>query len=305
MDAVSLFAGGGGLDLGFIRAGGRVVKAYELDRVACEAYPRITGHSLIDELDLSRHDINKLPDAEGFMGGPPCQDFSEAGRKAGAAGLRNLWPITIEIVRAKRPTWFLFENVRGMVTNHKEYFDSIIDELRQLGYQVEWRVLNAADYGVPQTRMRVFIAGRRDGQPWQWPKQTHYENGGFGIRRWVSWGEALSEWSKGDLKPSALPAWILTKYPRRGMFETLPDNGLFPGENLRKTRNHIEIWKPAMTITNATHHCRRVMLNCQVYKLDAKGAAILQTLPAWLTDLKVIGNAVPPLLAQRIFEAAA
>lgn len=303
-NVVSLFSGGGGLDLGLIRAGGHIERAYEWDDAACAAYPSITGHGGIEQADLAQFELGKLPDAEGMIGGPPCQDFSKAGRHGGSEGAKNLWPVAIEAVRIKRPAWFLFENVPGLVINHNAYFNLIIDELTQIGYRVDWRILNSADYGVPQKRLRVFIVGRLDQNVWQWPKPSHFERGAFGIPRWISWGEALAEWSKGDIKPSELPEWILKKYPREGMFETLPRNGLFPGENLRKGKNHIEIWQPAMTITNATHHCRRIMLDTKVYKLDAAGAAILQGLPNSVTDLRVIGNAVPPTMAEAIFRAA-
>lgn len=302
-EVISLFSGCGGFDLGLLRSGGKVVKAYELDKQACEAYERVTQND-IEQQDLAALDMMLLSDCDGIIGGPPCQDFSQAGRNAGSSATRNLWPVTLRAVKLNRPRWFLFENVPNLARRHKLYFRSLIEEFSSIGYRVDWRILNAANYGVPQTRERLFIAGMLDGSTWRWPTPTHFENAGWGFKRWISWYEALKDWVD-DAPPHYLPQWILKKYENRGLFDSVPENAYFPGENMRIHRQHREVWEPATTVTNGTNHVRRVVVNGRVFKLDERGAASLQTLPAnaGLKNVQ-IGNAVPPVMAEAIFRAA-
>lgn len=304
MNVLSLFSGGGGLDLGAIQVGLSIVAAFELDPRACAAYPLVTGQTEINQTDLTKYDLTKLPDAEGIVGGPPCQDFSIAGRKAGSEGARNLWPVAISAVRVKRPDWYLFENVKGLVWLHKNrpYFEGILAALRQLGYTVDHRLLNAADFGVSQTRERVFIVGRRDGKQWTWPQPTHFKKGGIGMPRWNGWGDALGNWIGSGPTEAQLPAWILRKYPRKGFWETFPDNGYFGNQEMRHDLQHRLNWQPAFTVCASNHGRERVLHEGTIYKVDNAAKCLLQTLP-FIDDAQVIGNAVPPALARAIFNA--
>lgn len=104
MNALSLFSGCGGLDLGFVRAGGEVVAAHEFDLKACATYERVMGHP-IQQSDLTLIDVRTLPDTEGIIGGPPCQPFSlstSQQQNMGPSSSKNLWPQTLGIVRIKR-----------------------------------------------------------------------------------------------------------------------------------------------------------------------------------------------------------
>lgn len=344
MSVVSLFAGCGGLDLGAIRAGQTITTAYELDQAACDVYPEVTGHPVVEQCDLTRFDLAMLPDAEGIIGGPPCQDFSVAGRKAGADGARNLWPVAIRAVEVKRPDWFLFENVKGLMylKRNRPYFQYILKTFEQLGYRVDWRLLNAADYGVPQTRERVFVVGRRDGHEWNWPKPTHFEKGGMGFPRWISWYAALKEWLATEPERTTIPEWVINKYRHDGLFSLFPDSGFFNAHPMHHDKQHRPMDKPAFTIvasnkhracvllpeglysggwTNAQDQHRdmrrpswtvcasnklvdRILVAGDVFRVDVTARCILQTLPTVVNECYLIGNAVPPLWAESIFKAA-
>ena len=221
---LSIFSGCGGFDLGLIRAGagGQVIGAYDVSEAACRNYERIMPGHQVTQADLTRLNPRFLPDADMIIGGPPCQAFSEGNAdRPGEGSVLNLWPTTLNIVKVKRPARFLFENVRGLVKDHPAYFWSLLNDFRLMGYNVDWKLLNAADYGVPQTRHRVFIAGWRPGlMTWQWPEPTHHNRPyqetlwGDAKRPWVSWDVALSDWLREEHERCDLPPWIMKKVGR-------------------------------------------------------------------------------------------
>lgn len=303
MNAIEVFAGIGGMspppDTGI-----NVIKAYEWDRAACDVYERIAGHP-IEQCDLSVRDMSSLPSCDLIFGGPPCQEFSSGGKRAGADGVRNMWPVAVEAVRVKRPAMFVFENVKGLIQGkHRPYFESVLKSFRDMGYTVAWRLLNAADYGVPQTRERVFIVGRRDGLRIEWPAETHWNrNAGMFYSRWVSWGAALQDWlSTAELYTKPFPNWLMKIYDG-----TLPDTAMFDGhqKGSGKTRQHRGMDEPSFTlVASNAKSVVRMKIGEAVYRLDVSGMAILQTLPhvAGLS-IRQIGNSVPPMMAAALFRS--
>lgn len=201
--AIDIFAGAGGASLGLRRAGFREVAAVEYDADACatlRAALEADGHdpSIVIEGDV--REVTGLPAADLWWASPPCQDFSTAGSVRGSDGDRNGWPWLLALAdRSSRPGTLIAENVRGLLM-HREgcgvgcprcYFDGwLLPELRKRWRCVSWRLLNAADYGVPQCRRRVIVVA--SDTPYRWPSPTHAEHPGlFGERPWVSMGEAL------------------------------------------------------------------------------------------------------------------
>lgn len=297
---LSLCVGCGGLDLGAIRAGLIPTAAYEIDKAACAAYERVTGHP-VQQADVTRLDPSSLPDADWLIAGPPCQDFSVSGRRRKEDGERNLFPQMLEVVRVKRPARFVFENVPGLVAT--TYLHSLIQTLTGYGYRVEYRVLNAANFGVAQTRERVFLVGRRDGQAWQWPTPTHSQHPDlWGSRQWVGAIDVLADWfPRAAVKP--LPKWLISRLP-----DPVPDNVIY-ARQLSHTQHRTPTWRPlhhpAFTITSSDGgNDQPAMWNGQPYRLDASAAARLQGLPDVKIPIRIVGNAVPPLLAETLIRAA-
>lgn len=160
-DVLSLFAGIGGFDLAYKRAGATIVGHAEIDeRCAALLADKFPGVPLTKDV----RDVNACAgDADIIVGGFPCQDVSVAGRRAGLAGERSgLWHEYARIVESARPRWVVVENVAGLLSsNGGADFGTVLGALVELGYGVAWRVLDAQFFGVPQRRRRVFIVGHR------------------------------------------------------------------------------------------------------------------------------------------------
>lgn len=182
LTAVELFAGGGLMRLGVEHAGIKTIWANDFDKNACRAHEHNFGAGSISQGDITQISLGDIPNADIVIGGPPCQDFSTAGKGAGEEGERGklVWRY-LEIIAAKKPKAFLFENVKGLTQKkHRHTLDALLVKFEEIGYDVTWRIINAWDYGVAQTRERVFIVGiRKDmGMAYKWP-QTEFLTTGY------------------------------------------------------------------------------------------------------------------------------
>jgi DNA (cytosine-5)-methyltransferase 1 len=162
LTVLELFCGGGIGAVGFKAAGYDIIKAIDFDKSAVKAY-RYNFGDYVEQADINEIDIESLPKTDVIFGGPPCQDYSLAGKGEGERGERGklVWRY-LDIIAAKKPKAFVFENVKGLVTKkHRHTFESLIEKFNEIGYEISWRVINAWDYGVAQKRERVFIVGIR------------------------------------------------------------------------------------------------------------------------------------------------
>lgn len=162
-----MFAGIGGLRAGLTRAGGfSCIGHSEIDKYAEASYQAIhhIQESEVYYPDARTIEPNTMPDFDLLCGGFPCQSFSIAGRRRGFEDARGtLFFELARIAAAKRPRYLLFENVPGLLSHDQgKTFSVILQTLCELGYGVEWAVLNSKDYGVPQSRRRVFLVGYLD-----------------------------------------------------------------------------------------------------------------------------------------------
>ena len=198
--AMDLFSGAGGISQGFKKAGFQIVQAVECDPHAAKTYQR--NHP---ETDLIELPIEKVDPAQCMMrlgirpgdltvliGGPPCQGFSESNRRTRTLDnpRNHLYKEFVRFLAAFQPAWLVMENVAGLKTLSKaSVLERIIKKCRKLGYVVEWKVLNAAEYGVPQMRRRLFIVGNRLGLPVQFPEATH----GREKKPWITVRQAIGD----------------------------------------------------------------------------------------------------------------
>lgn len=286
--AVDLFAGCGGLALGF-EAAGFDTHGFELLPDACATYRRNLG-GMCTEVELTS--TTDLPRADVVIGGPPCQPFSVGGRQLGLADARDGFPIFISAVERLRPRAFMFENVRGLVYRNRWYLDEIVSALEGFGYQLEMRMLNAKQFGVPQNRERVFVVGHQGGFRFPEPIPA----------RPITAGEALAELAEQIPAESKFLTASMDAYVAR--YETA-------SKCVRPRDLHLD--RPARTLTcrnlaGATGDMHRIRLaDGRRRRLTTREAARLQSFPDWFefvggetSTFNQIGNAVPPLLALHV-----
>ncbi|MES2164628.1 MAG: DNA (cytosine-5-)-methyltransferase [Pseudomonadota bacterium] len=181
LTALSLFAGGGGLDLGFERAGFEHLSSYEILDICGETLrtnrPSWDVHSGSVDGDVRAAAFSRYRGVDIVHGGPPCQPFSIAGKQAGADDPRNMWPDFVRCVLQTRPRAFIAENVPGLLDSKFESFiNEYINRPLEGAYTIFRFKLAAHDFGVPQARRRVFFVGfraARDAARWVQPQPTH------------------------------------------------------------------------------------------------------------------------------------
>lgn len=178
MKVISLFSGAGGMDLGFVESGFEIVWANDFDLDATRTYSHNIGNHIVHG-DITKIKSEDIPYGKGeidvIIGGFPCQGFSVANNKRSIEDERNfLYREMLRVIKDKEPKYFVAENVKGILSlHHGKVFELIKSDFKELGYNLEARLLNSADYGVPQQRERVIIIGNRINKPITFPKQTH------------------------------------------------------------------------------------------------------------------------------------
>lgn len=182
--AIDIFAGAGGMSLGFEQAGFRVVQAIEQNSKAAATYRHNNPTADVVEDDIRNLDpaeclrrVGLRPgEATALIGGVPCQGFSESNRRTRTSRNKqnHLYREFIRFLEVIRPAWFVIENVAGLRTMEKGVIlKRIVAKCKKLGYRVECKELNAAHYGVPQVRRRIFIIGNRIGAPITFPEESY------------------------------------------------------------------------------------------------------------------------------------
>lgn len=165
LTSVEICAGAGGQALGLEQAGFEHVAAVEIDRHACNTLRANRPEWNVVEGDVVRWIKDHAAEYAGVdlvAGGVPCPPFSKAGKQLGAADERDLFPAMIELVKVTRPRAVMIENVRGLLDPvFDSYRDGVTRRLRALGYSLQWKLLQASDYGVAQLRPRVIAVGVR------------------------------------------------------------------------------------------------------------------------------------------------
>lgn len=313
---LSLFAGAGGLDLGFEKAGFEIVYANEYDKSIWETYEK--NHTTpLDHRDIRKIDSSELPDCDGIIGGPPCQSWSEAGSLKGINDSRGqLFYDFIRILKDKKPKFFVAENVSGMLSKrHQEAVDNFIKLFEEAGYEMHIQLLNANDYDVPQDRLRVFYVGfRKDLKVnFQFPEPLSHK-------------PTLKD-TIYDLKDNAIPT--LDKNKTNGDKCKFPNHEYMTGSfsTIYMSRNRVRNWdEPSFTIQAGGRHAPlhpqapkmiQVEKNKRIFepgkedlyrRLSVRECARIQTFPDDFifyyndvaTAYKMIGNAVPVNLAKAV-----
>lgn len=315
---LSLFAGAGGLDLGFEKAGFDIIYANEYDKSIWETYEK-NHKTPLDHRDIRKIKSNELPDCDGIIGGPPCQSWSEAGSLKGINDSRGqLFFDFIRILKDKKPKFFVAENVSGMLSKrHQEAVENFISLFEDAGYEMHIKLLNANDFNVPQDRLRVFYVGfRKDLKvKFEFPEPFDYK---------PTLKDAIF-----DLKESAIPAGKKNK--TNGDNCKISNHEYMTGtySTIYMSRNRVRSWdEPSFTIQAGGRHAPihpqapkmiEIDKNKRIFvpgkeklyrRLSVRECARIQTFPDdfifYYNDLatayKMIGNAVPVNLAKAVAE---
>lgn len=364
--AVELCAGAGGLALGLSEAGFSSKAVVEIDKRACETLRAnrdlSDGRSRwqVTQADITEMAFTSFSGVDLLSAGAPCQPFSIGGRLRGTDDHRNLFPDVIRAIGQCRPRGFMLENVRGLLfPRARPYFDYLLSHLRMpsvefpedgsweeahrfLGlifaedaeYRVSWRLLNAADYGLAQHRMRLVIVGFRadvDDSDWEWPAPTHSRDALIealhGDDYWVEHGgdatvrarvrESLppATLERDDVAPWVTLRQLLTTLgpPRQ---QDAGDRHFFvPGARLYKKHNGSALDWPSKTVKAGVNGApggeHIVHLDDGSFRyLTVRECATLQGFPSnyWFPEqrrpaMRLIGNAVPVTVAEAVGRA--
>lgn len=375
MRSVELFAGAGGLAMGMSRAGFQHAAVVEWDNDACETFrhnQRLHAHD-VDEWPLFQGDARSFDysviggDVMVVSGGPPCQPFSMGGKARGNTDERDMFPEAVRAVRELRPKAFIFENVKGLLREtFLSYFEYVLLQLShpdvtrlareswgehrarlernhtskraRPAYNVVHRLLNAADYGVPQKRERVFLVGFRSDidAHWSFPEATHTEAAML-RDQWVT-GEYWERHRVANRHRPGLSTQLRCRVDRlrdiplfeatpwvtvRDAISDLPDPEMIPrnavpnhvfNPGARSYAGHTgsPLDLPAKTLKAGDHGVpggenMLVKLDGSVRYFTAREAARLQTFPddfifpgSWSETMRQLGNAVPVRLGEAI-----
>lgn len=323
---IDLFAGAGGLSLGLSSAGFDPVEAVEVDEDACTTYAWLHPSAALDAgKPIEDVDFRRLRGEVALLaGGPPCQPFSTGGKQLGADDGRDGFPEFLRALAAIRPDTFLVENVAGLAApSMRDYLGRLLRRFRGHGYTVSCALLNAADHGVPQKRRRLFMVGMRGGRRFVFPQATH---GPERERGWVASGTVLSKRRVvGEPNPS------IVTYAKNPDIRPRPYDGLLFNGGGRP----IELDAPAPTILAAAGGNRTPFVDTEgvvppyhrhlrdggrprrgrvpgARRITVEESAQLQSFPKGTrfaggrsTQYTLVGNAVPPLLAESIGAALA
>jgi len=255
---ISLFSGSGGLDLGLLATGKfEVIFANDFNSQACETYKNNIGNHVVCD-DISN--LKNLPNADIIVGGPPCQGFSTANPARSFDDPRNqLFKEYARIINEVQPKVFLMENVSGMVTMQKgKVFKLIKKELSECGYTLYDKLLNAKDYGVPQSRRRMIVIGvRKDiSRVFKFPEPTHNKDNYYTV------GQALFDNPILDTNPNHKIGKLTDLNLKR--IEYIPEGGAMkncPPElqnnsdlNRAMRRLHREKESPTIVHNNCDHY---------------------------------------------------
>lgn len=313
---VSMFCGGGGLDLGFASAGFRPLFSSDVVDTYCRTIAdNLPGHiceahdiTELDGADVVRR-VGEVPDI--VIGGPPCQSFSILGARGSTNDPRG--KLALEYARfisEVKPRAFLFENVPGLTTLNggadwaelRQYYEQLT------GYNVRWTKLNSVQYGVPQIRQRIIAIGFRDfnnSEQFEWPDPTHSDRVGaldLNLDHPVTAREALGQ-------VEGLPNHVLRVHSERvaTRYSTIPQGG----RDRKDHTDRIHPDKPSGTVlVGSGAGGGRPFIHPDEHRhITVREAARLQSFPDWwefaggpTASYRQVGNAVPPLMAKAIAE---
>ena len=304
LEVVSLFSGCGGSDRGLIDAGCQIVMANDISPYAREVYEKNLPETEFVLGDV--RNISLFPPADILIGCYPCQGYSQGGARDASRKVNTLYREFDRALRQIRPKAFIVENVPGMArSNNKHLLQSQIIRYRLAGYRVRYEILNAADYGLPQERRRLFIVGinSRCDVKYEFPKPTH----GPSLVPFNTQAQCLPTdnlWPAGEFYDHGFHWYYLSRDRYR--------NWDSPSKTVLANARHMPLhpMSPPMKRLGPDEWIFDGNA-ADARRLSYKEAAALQDMVDWrfpdttslMNKYKVIGNAVPPMIFRQVFDA--
>ncbi|MGZ8218907.1 DNA cytosine methyltransferase [Methylomagnum sp.] len=304
--AVSLFSGCGGSDAGIIRAGFNVLMANDILPYARDVYR--ANHPETDYVSGDVGKIKNFPHAELLVGCYPCQGFSQGGVRKPDRKINKLYLEFARALKAIRPKAFIVENVSGMVRkNFRHLLEDQLKVFSEAGYRVEADVLNAASFGVPQERRRIFIVGLRQdlGMSYQFPSPTH---GAGTDQPFITIQDSIAdmpEWPEGEFYSHDFHWYYLSRDRRRDWNQ--------PSKTIVANPRHMPLHPMSPPLRKLEHNVWAFAHEGRARRFSYREAARLQGLGDLVfPDTRsgslgmrytVVGNAVPPALFEAVARA--
>lgn len=311
---VSLYCGGGGLDLGFSLAGFVPAFSTDIDERFCQTIiQNLPGH-VVEPHDMNdltgEYVLSKIGDFDMVIGGPPCQSYSILGSRGSINDPRGrLVYEYAHFIRDTKPKAFLFENVPGILTVNKGAdWKRLVDYFhKETSYDIRWTKLNSAMFGVPQLRERVILIGFRDKVNFNWPAQKHY----FTNQPLLGLKEPRPAWMALE-NVEGLPNHLLRVHSERVSNRY---SKILPGDRDRidhTDRIHPDRPSGTVLVGSGKGGGRPFIHPYEDRHITVREAARLQSFPDWwvfqggpTSQYRQVGNAVPPLMAKAIAEKIA
>jgi len=345
MVGFDIFSGAGGMSLGASSAGIDVKYALEKDKYAAETF--LYNHKDVQMLNEDIKKICEIPpllkktkDTTILFGGPPCQGFSYSNQRTRNKNNEKNWLFKefVRITNLWQPDWFVLENVSGILHTEKGFFlEQILNEFHKIGYTLNYMLLNAVDFGVPQNRERFFLVGSKHGITFKFPNKTNntpvyvkdaicdlpvLDNGAnfyklnYKTEIASAYAKKLRNKRKYSLcnyvtKNSDLVIERYKHIPQGGNWENIPKRLMSNYKDCSRCHNGIYFRldenKPSSVIGN--YRKNMLIHPTENRGLSVREAARLQSFPDWFVftgnvgfQQQQVGNAVPPLLAKAIFK---
>lgn len=328
-NAIDLFSGAGGLHIGFEEAGFDIKLCIDNDSLVERTHKRN-----FPNIPMINRDIRTIPSSEiksflddgtvdVIIGGPPCQGFSTIGKRVSSDpekrakhDPRNELVLTYtRIIRELRPKFIVMENVKGILTlQDGSYLQNVLNQLHEAGYAAEYKLINMADYGVPEIRERVIIIGNRVGLPVEFPEPDHSDNPDDGLPMWKNCWDVLKDLeSLGDV-----PEFnhVALKHTEKNIarYKLIPEGGRLPEndlppelyrKNFGNTYKRLNRNRPALTMVPGND---AFPIHPTLHRsLTVREAARIQTFPDNIIfegnrrqQGHQVGNAVPPVFSEKL-----
>lgn len=303
--AVSTFSGCGGSDYGLMKSGFDVLMATDKYQYACETYKLNMPDTEMVCSDISK--LNKFPAADVLIGCYPCQGFSQGGVRDPDRNINYLYREFDRVLRLIKPKAFIVENVSGMTrSNYRHLLNNQVIRFRMAGYKVTGpQVLNAFDYGVAQTRSRVFIVGIRSdiGVRYEFPEPTHGAKGKLSGRSQKNVLRNLPEWPEGEFYDEGFHWYYLSRNRRREWNK--------PSATILSNARHMPLHPSSPPLVKFGDDDWRFEYDGPARRFSYREAALLQGFSkdfkfpeaSLMKKYSVIGNAVPPPLFKAVASA--